>query len=216
MYINKNKISYGLKINNEEGSISLSAFPLMLLIISFGIYSLSKSLEEYNLTKFRTKAYLCTKSSINNTVKLYDNLTTINKALGIIAPLAFSPLVKKYYTLKKILTRLADFQITFFLMNMNLSRFCHTKEIIHILSNRPYEGIISPKRNSLGQIKMRKQWQNYLVFTTKKALSPLINSFIINLKFRSKNSRLSLSTKELNMVALRRLKQLYGLVSSVQ
>ena len=201
------------KILNQDGSMSIIALPLTIVILGISTLLLTQSLKEYHLTKERSETYLCAKYTVKRTKVLARNLEIINYLLGIAAVSIVMP--KIYLALRKALKYAGLLYIAAHTYLITSFKSCKLKTNFHFLYKMPYLGLGIPKRNTLGQIKMRTKWKNYIFSVPKKELDPLYNSFMIEFTFKKDTIFLRASSKETNTRVLHQLKHYYGLASSV-
>ncbi len=206
----------------NRGSVSNLSILIVIIVITFAMTYLAKSLTELRLVEFRADAYLCAKHSLKRTSNFHRNIVYANRTIitiNLLMPLfaALPPKLAILRFLKKITQGIQEVLRVIYLAQISFQSKCSLGNTFHLMINNPTHGKLTLERNKIsGTVKMRKKWQSYLFFIPKTHLKPIENAFYIDLYFQADGSALKTFTKEVNTKVLQHWKQAYGLLSSAQ
>lgn len=205
---------------SQKGSVSSIGLVLTLFIMAITLTGLGKSLEELNHIKFRTRSYLCSKSLLKEVKPYVKFMTGINSLIKVAYPMQFVPIPK----VSKFATTAIKYSIyvqntyhAFYLAKVLANPKCKKETKLSFLLKSPSEikNLLKLKRNKNKTVIMREKWRDTLVFKAPKHLSLFKHSFalVINYKIEEEVStkKVKINSKEINSVALQKLKQLAGL-----
>lgn len=197
------------KILNQNGSISPVAFLLFFLILTFISVNTANNLNGLQKLRFRNKAYLCTKSVLNDLEGYYTKIDFSNKAIQASYYLQFSP-NPSVAAAAKIThkTLISGQQILHFSLMKNLGdkKYCSWKNTLNLVITPP----VNMKRKKDGSMEFKKSWKNQIIFKASTPLSPLEDSLVIQIKLIKSTRTFTLTSKEISKEALLKSNYLAG------
>lgn len=197
------------KILNQQGSISPVAFLLFFLILTFISVSAANNLNELQKLRFRNKAYLCSKSVINDLEDYYAKIDFSNKAIQASYYLQFAP-NPSVAAAAKIThkTLISGQQILHFSLMKNLGdkKYCSWKNTLNLVIKPP----VNMKRKKDGIMELKKQWKNQIIFKASAPLNPLKDSFVIQITLTKTTETFTLISREISKEALLKSNYLVG------